>query len=278
VGTSKSFPTPSGGEWTPLKNDITDRLQGDQRVTADKIVGGTIRAAGGLNLPALGRTSAGFGLAGTGGSASGGTGGRGGGGGAGGSGSRSTSPVAQIASRLGGFGQAFERGGLDEALDSLGLEDLRGRPAAEIVARIAERLAEGADPLQHELLADALRHALLEAALMDEAVGETDLEQSLQSFLDDNGIEGLIEGFLANYVFDRVWMAIEEHAHRRGDSAASSEALGVAVAQACRAHVEALVQEAKSSRRFQSVDWFGSQGIELGAQLVAELESRLRAL
>src|ERR1039457_5612572 len=100
MGTTKGKPTPSGGEWTPLKNDITDNLSGDNRATPDRIVGGTVRALGGLGFPTPATRSTGSG---------------GGGGGGGRSGGRAS--LGGVTSRLGGFGGAFQHGGLDEALD-----------------------------------------------------------------------------------------------------------------------------------------------------------------
>jgi hypothetical protein len=70
MGTSKGKPTPSGGQWTPVKKEITLNLNGDAKATPAGIVGGTVRALGGLGLP----------------SQAGGSGDSGGGGGGGGGG------------------------------------------------------------------------------------------------------------------------------------------------------------------------------------------------
>lgn len=127
-------------------------------------------------------------------------------------------------------------------------------------------------------MSDALRNSLLEAAALEEGSEYKDLEEALQSFLDKNGVEGLIQLFLTNYVFDRVWMAVENHAQLKADRTAVSEALGIAVSQACRSHVESLIQDVKLEGRFDKTDWFGRGGIQLGNELVSELEGRLRSL
>lgn len=69
MGTSKSFPTPSGGKWTPLKKDITNCVGGDRSVSPSQIVGGAVRALGGIRS---------FSGSGSGGSSGGGGGSRGG--------------------------------------------------------------------------------------------------------------------------------------------------------------------------------------------------------
>jgi hypothetical protein len=272
MGTSKNFPTPSGGEWTPLKNDITDKFNGSKNISADRIIGGTIRALGGIGAPAGtsrqssvggGRSGGGSGGAGQGSARGGGRGGR-----------RS---VSRVVSGLGSFGRSVQEGGLGQALDRLGLDDLRGRPAAEVIARIAEHLCEGEDSLQHEILVDALKDALLEAAALQEDGNYEDLESALQAFFEANGVEGLIQAFLSSYVFDRVWQAVQTHCETKG-SAAASNALGVAVGQACRSHVDDLIGETKRAGTFQTIGWFGRGGVELADQLVFDLETRLRAL
>lgn len=262
MGTSKGKPTPSGGQWTPVKKEITLNLNGDAKATPAGIVGGTVRALGGLGLPSQAARPGG--------------GGSGGGGGGGGGRGRSAS-IGGVTSRLGGFGGAFQHGGLDEALGSLGLGDLKGKPAAEVIAKIAEHLAESDDPLQRDILCDALKDTLIEVAALEDGGEYNDLETALQAFFDQNGVEGLVQSFLTNYVFDRVWNAVQSHAEFKAEGA-GAEALGIAVGQSCRSHVESLIKESKASGRFDKTDWFGQGGISLGNELVSELEGRLKAL
>jgi len=118
---------------------------------------------------------------------------------------------------------------------------------------------------------------LIEVAALEEGGAYIDLEAALHAFFDQNGVEGLVQSFLTNYVFDRVWNAVENHAEYKAQGN-GAEALGVAVGQACRSHVESLIKETKAAGRFDKIDWFGQSGIKLGNELVAELEGRLRSL
>lgn len=266
MGTSKQFPTPGGGPWTPLKRNISDYLDGNQTVTPAKIVGGTVKALGGLNVPSPGRAVAGAGKH-EGGS-------RGAGGGGGGGGGRSA--VGRATSQLGGFGAAVRDGGLDAGLEVLGLNELKDKPPAEVIDKIADHIAEGADPTQYDLLADALKTTILEVAALGNANGYKDLDSSLQNFLQSKGVEGLVQSYLANYVYGRVWMAVENHVEMKTGGGASAQAMSTAVGNACRSHVESLIQDAKQSGRFDSTDWFGRDGTRLGNELVFELEGRLK--
>ena len=90
MGTSASYGTPSGGEWTSVKRQISATLGGgNTSATPGSIVGGTTSASGGLSFA-------------------------GGGGGAAATGGRNR--IAATVSGIGGFGAAVRDGGLDAAL------------------------------------------------------------------------------------------------------------------------------------------------------------------
>lgn len=276
MGTSTSLPTPSGGGWTKVKNDITDYLAGNYAITPGQVIGGTIQAAGGLG-------TRGASTHGAGGGGGGGVGGGGGGDGTtGAAGERSRTggraAVGRAASGLGGFAAAVRDQGLDAGLRTLGLGELRDRPAAEVIARIAEHLAADTPGLQGELLSVALRDSILDVAALEGDRSYQNLSDSLQAYLNKEGIEGLVESFLTHYVFDRVWSCIQSHVERRSDSLASASALGRAVESGCRAHVHALIDDMRVDRRFDGLDWFGRDGQALGQEIAETLETRLTSL
>lgn len=283
MGTSTSFPTPKGGDWTPLKSAITGYLGGSDKVSPQQIVGGTINAAGGLATPTLPRAGGSNTGSRSGGGGGGGGGGRGGGsrgGGGGGAGSRTggRASIGRAVSGLGGFGAAVRDGGLDAGLAALGLQDLVGKPAAEVIARIAEHLAADTEGIQKELLSDALRQAILDAAALQGETGYADLGAALEGFLATEGVEGLVVSFLSNYVYDRVWAIVENHVDHKADTNASSDGLAAAVEGVCRSEVRSLVTDVRAEGRFDQVNWFGRGGQELGQSIVSDLQGRLTAL
>lgn len=276
MGTSKPISTPKGGKWTSVKNDVTNLIGGDNRVSPIQIIQGTLRAAGGINMPRVrgGRVAPVTG-AGTAVSAGGGGARAGGRTGGGGGSSRGGSPVGGAVSGLGGFAQAVRSEGLDRALEVLGVGQLKGRPAAEVVAEIAEHIAGQTEGPQRELLADALRYALFEAAALQNEGSYENLKEALDQFLQRDGVDGLIELFLTEYVFDRVWMLVENHVDLKTESNGAADAMGVAVENACRSNVADLIADSKTSGTFEATDWFGSGGQAAAEQLVADLEARL---
>jgi hypothetical protein len=145
------------------------------------------------------------------------------------------------------------------------------------VARIAEHLSEDAQGLQKELLTSALRDAIFEAAAIEGDLSYQNLAASLQAYLDREGIEGLIGLFLVHYVFDRLWLVIENHVDRRAVSTSSADVLASAVQSACRAQVRAEMRHRRNDGQLASIDWFGRDGQRIGQELVAALEARISA-
>jgi hypothetical protein len=269
MGTSKGFPTPSGGDWTKVKHDITDVLNASTDVSIDQIIGGTLTAAGGFGRPSGPLVTGG-------GVSAGGT--RGGSGASGGRAGGGRGAVGRAVTGLGAFGTAVRDRGLDGALSALGLDELRGRPAAEVIARIAEHFADGVPGVEGEVLTNALRDAIFEAAALAGDRNYEDLAKSLQSYLDDAGIEGLVELFLTNLLFDRIWFFIQHHVESKSDDLADARALASAVEAGCRSHVRTQMEGLKEDHRFDSVDWFGRGGQEIGQAIASDIESRLTKL
>lgn len=272
MGTSQSMPTPRGGRWTGVKGGISDFLSGGGGgVTAQQIVGSTINAAGGLPVPsAVGPNRGGRAAAGTGGGGGSGGGRRTRGGGRG-------SSVGRAVSGLAGFGATLGAGNLAQALERLGIEDLRGKPAGEVIGRIADHLADGLHGLEQEVLRRAVQDAICNAAELTGDPTYENLEASLQTFLAREGIEGLVELFLTEYVFARVWLLIEDYVSKRTDNANDVSNMELAVEQACRANVHDEIGQHKEDGSFDKQDWFGRDGLRVAEILVSGLETRLRA-
>lgn len=255
MGTSKSISTPSGGDWSPLKQDITSQFGGTPRCTPAELVWRTVHAAGGVgNLSSTGAP------------------GRGGGSGGAGSGSARISRVVQ---GLGGFGASVAARGLGDALERLGLVELRGRPAVEVVARIVEYLSSQSDGLDRALLSSALRDTLLEVANLQESLEYESLAESLESFLEENGVEGLVEIFLANLIDDQVWLLIEQWVLEKSGDNHDAEALRASVEAACRQLVRDAMSNVRKRGRFNSVDWFGAEGADIARNIIQNVEGRL---
>ena len=178
---------------------------------------------------------------------------------------------------MAGFGGLVGEAGLDAALDAIDLADLHGRPAIEVLARIADYIAETADGLDAELLRGALIECVFEAAELSGDSTYEDLEASLQEYLEREGPEGLAESFLLRVTFSKIWMLIEQHVNCRAESNGSAEALMVGVEDVCRTYVRDKFEELKEEARFDSLDWFGRDGRRLVNEIVQDVARRLGA-
>lgn len=271
MGTSKSFTTPGSGAWTSPKRQLTDHVTGKEPLDAPRFVRSALQALGGVGMkPRLGSGAGGRETRPAGGG--GGTGGGKGGGGSSGGGA-----LGGAVQSLGGFGARVASGGLDAALGSLGLQDLRGRPAAEVVARIAEHLSRGATGRQAEVLETALRDTIFDIAAIEGTGSYEDLDAALQSFMDRDGLEGFIEAFLSQYVFTAVWSYFESHANSKGDGT-SDDALASAVESACHSLVFQELKGVRDSQQFGNVDWFGDAGQRFADRIVSQLQSSVSGL
>jgi len=245
--------TPRGGQWTSLKGTISAYLAGTGNVSPHKIVSDTIAAAGGLSIQSPGASPRGVGGTSVGGGRA----------------------VSRAVSGLAGFGTALGRS-LANALNSLGVEDLRGKPAGEVISRIADHLTEDLSGMERDVLRGALQQALYNAA---ELVGDPtyeNLEASLQSFLAREGIEGFIELFLTQYVFDRVWLLIEDYVTNRTDNEIEILNMETAIEQACRSNVHEEIEHRRVEGIYENLDWFGPDGHRVAESVVTDLEQRLK--
>lgn len=133
--------------------------------------------------------------------------------------------------------------------------------------QVSERLAEGLDGVDGELLKTALNETILEAAQLEGELGFTDLEAALQAFLNEQGLGGLVELFLTRFVSDMVTAAILEHVEQKTESETQTEALLSGIEIVCRDKARAVVERYRIDGRFNRVDWFGAAGARLGREL-----------
>lgn len=255
MGTSKSLALGSGGAWTGLKGDITGHFTGSRSPSFGSIVGNAVRAAGGIGV----------------GGRRGGAAGGAAGGGAGGS-------IGPVVGGLGGFAEAVRDRGLADALEVLGLGELEGKSAVEVVATVADHLAAAVDGIDGELMREALREAIIEAAALGDSDGYADLEGGMQSFLQDEGVDGLVEVFLCKFVFDAVWANFEDHAQAKATDRNALEAFANAIDGVCASEVRGTLDGVRDRGEFNTMDWFGQDGQRVGREIFATIEARLRAM
>lgn len=168
MGTSKDYSGGKGGDWTPYKHAASNFTRyggGDGR--AEKVLSRYVAAMGGS---AALSTSVGARAA-----------------------VRSTQGVA-------GFATGLATEGLSRTLERLGLDQLIGQDRYEVLNGLLEALAGDGSTLEDRAVLAALCEAF-EELFPDDAETYNELEATT---LDEAGVAGLIERFVARWVYDRM--------------------------------------------------------------------------
>jgi hypothetical protein len=186
--------------------------------------------------------------------------------------------IGPLVSGLGGFGTSVRDQGLAAGLERLGLQDLIGKSAVEVVAAVSDHLASTVDGLDGDLMRAALGEAILEAAQLGDSDGFADLERGLQAFINDRGVEGLVEVFLCQFVFDAVWANIEGYVQSKAADEQSTQAFMSAVEGVCVAEVRGVMDDVRVRGDIGRVDWFGADGQRIGREVFQTIDARLRGM
>lgn len=207
MGTSTGYDMPKGGDWTPLKHEATKFVKEDgapsgnpNPVRPEALLSNFLNTC----ITAGGNPGRGAGGGGGGGTASGG--GRGGGGGGGGGGRSFGRSARNTGGALGGFLSRVDTVGLDEALREVGLEDLIGRPAAEITSGLLDALAAPAGTLDEHAARKALE--VINAEMIGGAKSYAEVKGALKNALNKEGLERIVVNFFGEYLYQNFLRSV----------------------------------------------------------------------
>lgn len=164
------------------------------------------------------------------------------------------------AQRLGGFLNAVADQGLDTALEQLGLTDLVGQDATEVLEALVDRLASPGGTLEE---ADA--RAAMMRALQEELEKPTAFEG-----LDHEGVGRIVEHFLVEYIYERM---VHEIGDRLENGALTAENAKKAEGD-IRTYIVATVQ-LELAREEPLTVWDGPEGQELVDRLMEDAYGQL---
>lgn len=251
---------PTGGNWTPLKNDATDFVQGtgNPDITPSSLLTDFIRATGGLR--AL--------LRGHGGSAPSGGRTRGtgaktkGGGGAGGA-AGGTSAAVGTARNLGGFLSSVADVGLERALRERGLENVVGKSASDVTDRLLEEFAGPASTLDNALARESL--AEIRDEILSDAETFEDVEKKLNAAIDELGIFGILASFFGHYIFKMFCRNFyEEWVKKVGETKATASLKEI------QEYISSSVRTKLVGRKVTTSDWKKDEGAQITENVLRE--------
>lgn len=261
MGTSSGYKMPKGGKWTPLKNDATDFVQGtgSQEITPANLVADFIRVAGGLKGLMRGHGgSAPFTGTGTSGAKGGGNGGGGNGGRAGG-----TSAAVGTARNLGGFLSRVGEVGLEKTLRERGLEGVVGKSASDVADIMLDEFAGPASTLDNALARESL--AEIRDEILNDAETFEDVEERLNTAIDDLGIFGILASFFGHYIFKMFCRNFyEEWVKKVGDAKASNSLAQI------KDYITSSVRTKLTGEKVAAIDWKKDEGTKIAEDVLKE--------
>lgn len=210
MGTSKGYGMPTGGEWTPLKNEASRFV---------KVIAGSGDGSSGGSTPASpGRVLERY-LGALGGSRKVSSG-RGGAGGSGGIG-RSAGKTGGV---LGGFLSGVNSHGLTETLRDLGLSDLVGKSADEVANGLLDAFCAPASTLDEEAVRTALSDVYSE--MLDAAATYEEVERIFSETVGEKGVTKILVDFFGKYLYRLFCRDFYEGWQKRVGAAQANRKLG----------------------------------------------------
>jgi hypothetical protein len=258
MGTSRKYEMPTGGKWTPLKNDATDFVQGtsSKDITPAGLVSDFIRTIGGLK--GLVRGNGGSAPSGGAGAASKSS--AGGGGGAGGGG---TSAAVGTAQNLGGFLSRVGEVGLEQSLRERGLDNAVGKSASDVSDSLLDEFAGPASTLDNALARESM--AEIRDEILTDAETFEDVEEKLNTAIDELGIFGILASFFGHYIFKMFCRNFyEEWVKKVGDEKAASSLAQI------REYIVSSVRNKLAGRKVETVDWKKDAGKQVTEGVLKE--------
>lgn len=191
MGTSKGYTMPTGGEWRPLKNEANkfikdkggkDRNNNPLTVTPERLLGRYITALGGARNLASGKDGSGESV----GSAKGGRTGR-------------ATAAAHAGSMLGGFLSGVQASGLTGTLNEIGLSDLIGKTAPDVINGLLDAFVGPASTLDEEAARTALRELYEE--ILENAETYEEVDAALTKTISEEGVTNKLADFFTRYTY-----------------------------------------------------------------------------
>ncbi len=253
---------PTGGDWTPLKNEATKfaKDEGQGNVSPNKLLNDYLKANGGAKSIANGggvTTTNYKSSGGSGGSSKGSGGGGGKGGGKGGGAARS------VGRNLGGFLSSVAAGGLNQALREAGLSDLIDKSAEEVSAGLLDALAGPSSTLDEHAARLAL--AALNDELLKDAETYEDVAQAFSATLNEQGLMWVLGSFFCHYLYERFCRDFYETWVKKVGSSHAARSL-----KSIKDYIENSLKAKLTGRDVTRINWKGREGLKLTQQVMQE--------
>jgi hypothetical protein len=147
--------------------------------------------------------------------------------------------------------------------------DTHRRPT-EIVAAVAQHLTREISGLKADILRKAVQETMLDAAGFGYGPEELNVKIGLEKFLRKRGATGLLELFVSSYVFNALWIRIQEAVRAKSGSRSLSKSM-LDIKRFCTAVVRSVVAEWHAEGKLESL----ATKKRLAAAFMKTIEGRL---
>jgi hypothetical protein len=237
MGTSKGYGMPTGGAWTPLKNEASrfaKEVGGGSGVSVGvspgRLVGNYIAALGGSGDISRGR-----------------------GGSSGASVGRTGQSAIRTGRALGGFFSGVASQGLSEALKAIGLSHLIGQSAAEVAGGLLDAFAGPASTLDDQAVRTALSD--LYSEILESAETSDDVEKILSDIVNKEGVAKILANFFGKYLYRLFITSFYETWQKKVGAAQAKQKL-----REIKDYISSHLKNKFADDNATKIDWAGAEG------------------
>ncbi len=144
------------------------------------------------------------------------------------------------------------------------------RPPTEVIAAVAQHLTREIIGLKADILRKAVQETMLDAAGLGYGPEELNVKIGLEKFLRKRGATGLLELFVSSYVFNTLWIRIQEGVRAKSGSRSLSKSM-LDMQRFCTAVVRSVVAEWQTDGKLEAL----ATKKRLAAAFMKAIEARL---
>ena len=166
--------------------------------------------------------------------------------------------------------EAISAEGFETGLHRLWRRIDTGRPTAAVIARIAEHLSRKISGLKADILRKAIQETLFHAAGIGYGPQPLNVKVGLEKFLRKRGSKKLLELFLSSYVFNTVWIRMQDAVRMKLGSRFLTNSI-IAIERFCVSVVKSVLSEWDAAGKLDELP----TKRRLGSTLIKTIQARL---
>lgn len=245
MGTSKGYGMPTGGAWTPLKNEASRFVKeiggasggstSSTHASPERLLGRYIEAFGGSRRISSGR--------------------------GGGSDGHVGRAACKAGGKLGGFLSSVSSQGLAATLREIGLSDLIGKAASDVASGLLDTFTDPANTLDDEAVRTALSELLSE--MLESAKTSEEVETIFSEILNEQGVTRILAAFFGKYLYRIFCRDFYEGWQKRVGVAQANQKL-----HEVKDYIFSAIKSKFAGEESVTKSWSGKDGLRLSREIM----------